>query len=99
VLFTNLSPALLSPGSALLTLEVMSMKRLVSIPPESAEKLKKEKQTRLGYQRRRPGLGQKSPVRRSLWWHSTRWDRYALILIERICKAGASISGGMIPAK
>ena len=26
------------------------MKRLVPIPPESAERLKKEKQTRLGYQ-------------------------------------------------
>jgi hypothetical protein len=26
------------------------MKRLVPIPPESAEKLKREKQTRLGYQ-------------------------------------------------
>ncbi len=31
-------------------LEVNRMKRLIPIPPESAEKLKKEKQTRLGYQ-------------------------------------------------
>jgi len=33
-----------------LDLAVNRMKRLVPIPPESAEKLKKEKQTRLGYQ-------------------------------------------------
>ena len=41
VIFTNLGPALS---------EVIRMKRLVPIPQESAEKLKKEKQTRLGYQ-------------------------------------------------